>query len=251
MPSMGKVSFRHENKAGQVMEFAAACSVDSEGIFAIVIPDELVPAACSLKFNVTQPRTNSRIEHGNLETAKSQVAAAIAEYMAVEEVVERVIRFGRDLRVSFWQREDGSIAPNGSGQPDGRWTDVGNRLAFHNEQHGGYGVGLVAWIADRVTLRRTNSEKIDYRRVDLGNHSAKEGCEWGYRLNGFCRMGVPKGVELEEMPYTEEAAKFFHDALIAMCLMARQIDDFFKSPDALRIAIEKQTPLLAAPREAE
>lgn len=244
MPSLGSIPFHHKSLAGEEMQFIAACTVDSKGVFAIVIPDDLADVASGLGFAVTRPRTNWRVEHRDLETAKTQVRLALEEFLKCEESVERVIRYSTDLRVSFWQNQDGTIAPSGRGSNGGNWSDVGNKLIGHAGTHNGYGVGIVAWVVDRVTLTRGPVVKVEYRRADLGHHTPKEGLEYAYQLNSFVRMGIPKDLVLTDMPYTEQAAKFFHDILISLCLMARNVDGFFKSPDALRLAIEKQQPLL-------
>lgn len=251
MPAMPKIPFKYENATGEVMEFMAECSVDADGLFAIVIPDDLanLERSGSSHISINKPRKNWRVEHSDLSTAKKHVVELMEEYLSVITTTERVIVYELDLRVSFWQGRDGRIYPNGSEDPDGQWSKVGNHLSFHGQAHGPYGVGLFAEVLDRVTHTRKNSVKSEFITVNTGNHSHREGMEWAYRLNHFIKCTTKKGYHnLESMPYTEEAARFFVESLTAICSLARTMDSFFSDPNKLQLAIASgNQPLLIAP----
>ena len=78
---------------------------------------------------------------------------------------------------------------------------------------------------------------------------------WLEKLNGFCGIGLigrdkKLMASLQEMPYTEKAAQFFYNSLMAMCALADRIETFFGDRPMLTAAIEKQAgviPALAAP----
>lgn len=257
MPSMGKIDFFHKNGAGEVMEFAASCSVDSSGTFAIVLPDELAEVAAGMGFSVTRPRTNHRLEHRDLETAKRQVKQAMAEYMAAEVITERFVAYETDMKVLFWQNPDGTVAANGSvgvsREQGGEWGTIGDLHARNVVSH--YRVGLFARVVDRVEYRRPNATKVVFKLVDAGHFKWHDGMEWAYKLNAFTGLaGLLSDERMEAMPrlpYTEDTAKFFHDTLVGLCVLARNIDGFFKSPERLMLAIENQAPMLAAPQVAD
>ncbi len=252
MPSLGKHHFTHSNLAGESMEFDAAITVTDNGVFSIAIPAELEDTCHGLGFPIVQPQKNLFLRGRDLELLKSQVRKAMEEHLKTERVAERVIVYSTDLKVAFWQNPDGSIAPNGylgdEREKGGDWSAVSSVSATKVASH--YHVGLFAHVVDRVEYRRgAAGTKVAYEKVDTGRFKSNEGMDWAYRLNAF--TGLAQRYEwmenLSRMPYTEEAAKFFHDSLAGLCLLARQIDGFFKSPEALRLAIEKQTPLLQSP----
>jgi hypothetical protein len=248
---MPKIPFRHENATGEVMEFVAECSVDGQGVFAIVIPDELADVVLTRTANIaiTKPRKNWRVEHRDLDTAKRHVQKLMQEHLSVETTRERVIVYDIDLRVSYWECLDGSIHPNGSNAKDGQWSKVGNRLSFSQDTHGPFGIGLFAEVVDRVTHKRANSTKTEFEYADTGNHGPLKGMEWAFRLNHFIKCTTKKNyASLDSMPYTEEAARFFAESLTAICTMARTMDSFFSDPAKLQLAITNGAlPLLAAP----
>ncbi|WP_455233407.1 hypothetical protein [Geopseudomonas aromaticivorans] len=257
MASLSKIQFYHAGPTGETMEFDAECSVDSSGIFAIAIPDELVQVARSLGYAVTRPRKKFRLEHKLLDEAKRQVSAAIVEYLAAVETVERVIIYSADLAVSFWQNPDGSIASNGhEGVPrekGGEWAEVGKRNLNATNCVNHFSVGLFAEVVDRHTFTRGSSIKQEYRKP--GTYGARpwlEGQVWGAKLNSFSSLARKQNAgSYDSMAYSEEAARFFHDTLLGMCLLARSIDGFFGSPEALRLAIERQVPVLGYSPEPE
>lgn len=256
MASLGKHNFTHTNLAGETMQFDTAVSVTDNGVFSIVIPPELEDTCLGLGYPLEQPQKNLFLRGRDLELLKGQVRKAMEVHLQTERICERVIVYSTDIKVAFWQNPDGTIAPNGYLGTDrnagGNWDDASSVWAQSPVPH--YRVGLFARVVDRVEFRRGDAgTKVVYEPVDTGRFKWNEGMEWAYRLNSF--VGLEQSYDrmnsLSRMPYTEEAAKFFHDSLAGLCLLARQIDGFFKSPDALRLAIENQTPLLAGPAKAE
>lgn len=252
MPSIGKHPFVHLNKAGEKMSFEAAMSVDSQGVFSIMVPDVLESACRHLQLDIARPKTNLFVRGRDLEKVKSQVRQAVVAHMETEAVTERVIVFSTDIKASFWQNPDGSMASNGymgvSREQGGDWGTIGDLDARQTVPH--YVVGLGARVVDRVEHRRGDSViKVRYVKADTGRFDWNDGMEWAHRLNSFTGLHIDleRAHGMQRMPYTEEAAKFFHDSLIGLCVLARQIDGFFKSPEALQLAIEKQLPMLGAP----
>ena len=74
------------------------------------------------------------------------------------------------------------------------------------------------------------------------------------KLRSYINQPFPSGdrgakSDMESVPYTEENAKFFADALHMLCRMADQLDKFFK-PDGIEARISSaSSPLLAGPVE--
>ena len=169
--------------------------------------------------------------------------------LAVEVMTERVIVYERQADVSVWQDTDGSIHANGylgndRGEKGGGWNDCGANIHAGNAPKY-FSIGLTARVLDKITYRRPNSERVEFKRPEWG-HSHLSFPTWGAKLNGFV-VGLPdKPERLESMPYTEEAAKFFYDAMIGIASMGIRLHEFFADEARVQRAIKQGgMPLLA------
>ena len=111
-----------------------------------------------------------------------------------------------------------------------------------------YKVGLFAAVVDKVEHYRYDQLiKTTYARCDTGHFNPVEGMDWAHRLNGFTGLRIDYsagGRSYQEIPYTEDAARFFHDAMISLCRLGDRINEFFSDNARLALAISSQTPLL-------
>lgn len=251
MPVIGKHTFSHQNDAGEQMEFDAQVSVDQKGMFSIHIPDELEATARDCGLTIARPAKNLFARGNNLDDLKQAVTDAVKAHLTTEQHRTPVILYSTDIAVAYWKCEDGSAHSNGYNAQNatdspGAWAKVGNEQATSRVSH--YRVGLVAAVADKVEhYRNAQLIKTTYARCDTGHFKPIEGMDWAHRLNGFTGTFIDYSAatrRYQETPYSEEAARFFHDAMISLCRLGDRINEFFGDDDRLALAISSRTPLL-------
>jgi hypothetical protein len=164
--------------------------------------------------------------------------AVAAEVISGKETTERVIAYTTRLDVCFWN-ENGAICADGSGARTGGWWQPKFK---DNQFHSGnlpqiFSVGVGAVVFDRITTSRNSGDKtVRYERVRQEDHHAepKDGAE---RLNELHSSLDPEDCNCRFMPYTEAAADFFREAMVAMCRMAMSLDAFLSDDKKLADAI--------------
>lgn len=258
MPIIGKHAFTYTNAAGEKLEFDTQISVNAKGEFSVVIPDELESTARQCGLQIDRPSKNLFARGPNLEDLKLSVISAMKAHLSTEAVRTPVIIYSTDTKVSFWLGADGEIHPNGghesSSKEDPGWSMIGGLNATTQGAH--YTVGIFAQVVDRIDhYRGDHLVSTTYDRCDVGHFKWKEGMEWAYKLNSFAGLRIDydrAGRLYKQMPYTEQAARFFHDSLLSICRLGQRVHSFFDDTEGLALAIESGTPLLASPvRTAE
>lgn len=254
MASLKSIPFKAKNDAGEEMAFAGACSVDSDGIFAITIPDELAETARALlnrdrvrchSLRVNKPRTNTRVESTSLAAAESFVREAMRSHLAVSVTRERVICYSHRTRYTAWQNSDGVMVPNGyfgdyHQEPHGRWRGPLNAT----ENDDSFSIGFVARVFDRVTSTRDSHTKTAFLPPAMAANESNPHLD---RLQGF--IGITKfkpNAHTPCMPYSDEAADFFYTMMLSMCQLSCRLEDFLGDREALQLAIARRQPLLGA-----
>ncbi|TDX21862.1 hypothetical protein DFO67_13319 [Modicisalibacter xianhensis] len=256
MPKLKSIDFQGRSACGDTLAFTSQVTVSADGIFAATVPEEIASAINSLRAKGTQqdvwtdqPRTNHRAVSKDLEKLKRAIKAGIDEHLSVETVVERVIVYAVNIDVSAWEDSCGGLHANGyvggTRGEEGRWHPMGNHL--HASSHTPYfRVGLYARVYDLKTYRRNNSQRQEFCRPEWDHHHL-EYPTYGSKLNGFATLGASslKPDEMKRMPYTEEAARFFYEMLLAICYLGRNLHDFFSDESNIKLAIESGgAPLL-------
>lgn len=268
MPALKKERFHHKAKNGEERSLECPVYVDVDGVFHVTFEDDLescIEESLIVGTNRTEGRNGQQRVSGNkLDDCKRVVGEALKMWMQCEVTEEVVIRYGQRCKVTYWKMPDGAIYANGydAKQNDPNYDHGGeivpgiNASDKNGDWHGelnattqapGYSVELVAVVARKVTFQRGDVTEIEYHRPDYPNFSCKT---YGERLDDFVGLRVTDGywnsaIELTDMPYTEEAAKFFYDMLIGMCSFADKIEAFFGEPENVTNAIEAgSVPLL-------
>lgn len=253
MPNLCKDTFRFEPKAGEPLEFTSTIDVTAQGIFRAILPPELlevVPVVLRQEpFSVCRieaGKVNTRLAAPTLDLLRKAIGAAGNEWASCEETIETVILYAHDLRVSYNQTEDGAIHPNGY-TPDGtkgKWR--GKLNATERDTH--YRIGFAATVREKITYRRAGSTAVKYQRPPRqdGDHRYPE--SYHDKLLAFAGLRIePSG--MQEMPYTEEAAKFFYEIMVGLCAMADRIETFFADQNQVHQAIRQGRSILALPGE--
>lgn len=262
MAKLKPIDFRFNAKAGAPLTFRSEVSVaDSSGHFSLTIPDELEVCARevlrkrgSCPVFIDRPRSNLRVTGPSLQECRSFIEQVSESYIRCEVTEELVIAYGAQSKVAYVKDEYGNLYENGRACHElydsrrASWQGTLNGTNFDKY----YQVGLVARVFKKVTYSRSTGKTVEYHTAD---GRAFDGMPWLEKLNGFCGIGLigrdkKLMASLQEMPYTEEAAQFFYNSLMAMCALADRIETFFSDKPMLTAAIEKQAgviPALAAP----
>lgn len=267
MAKLPSIPFHHKNETGETLEFTSSVTLDQDGTFNVSIPDELYETARALCEKIehrasawmTKPPTakQHRVSGSRLDDVKRFIKAAMADHLKCEVTTERVIVYGHSLKVSYSKAVDGSVHANGyiaraatgARGDEGYGKHCGELNATAHAPL--YSVGLGAKVFDRVTYIRASGKKVEYKRPEFpGSHFNHDSP--GKLLNAFAGLGIDPGRSgTEEMPYSDEAALFFYDAMIAMCKLAEQVKAFLGDRKTLMLAIEKRANLLPAPQARE
>lgn len=246
MAKLSDVTFGKTGKSGDKVHFVSSVTVDSTGTFKLSFPDYLEDAMQSLKINWAFNAGKNRVFSETLEKGLNDIGAAIEEYLSYETKEEIVILYGYTNTCHYVKSASGSIYPNGyhcrSDYEEGKakWNvkAVNNRQKEDCWSHSDdYTVGIKALIRKKVTYIRGNSSSCEYNAPE-----ENELGKCGNLLNSFCKVTFGKDVsDAKELPYNEETAKKFYDAMIALCTVAAKISEIFK--DAQNI-LESKTLLL-------
>ncbi|KKK87775.1 hypothetical protein LCGC14_2749870 [marine sediment metagenome] len=279
MADLPQVKFHHKTENGEEREVVSKVTVTQDGTFHMTVPDDLVDSIkphlpkdyytdCVRRKVKKDPllpgglrRSGTKITHRvsgpSLDDCKRAIKAGLRDWLKCEVTEEIVIRYGRRTKTTYWKMTDGTIYANGTdceNDPnyltDGPQHDPRNG-GWHGKldattHNAGYMVSLFASIHKKTTYTRCSVVEHKYSRPDFSNFSHET---WGERLNCFVGLAedggwMQDGIECEEMPYTEESAKFFYEMLIGMCAFSDKIEAFFEDPANVIKAIEAGTQLL-------
>jgi hypothetical protein len=257
MAKLPSIEFKHENQTGEVMRYKADVSITNDGTFSVTIPDELLATALVMvrkpgrAVEVTKPPTAHlwRVSGKQLDTIKDFIRDTMKDYLTCEVTTERIIAYGYKLELAFSYADNGTFHENGyAAQRESGIKSGNNGEGYHweGELHANsaaplFAVGLGARVFDKVTYTRPSGSTVKYERVP-----SKYSRTPLDRLNGFVGLSI-KPEYAEQMPYSDEAAVFFYDAMIAMCRLAHQVKSFIGDKDRLALAIASRASMLPAP----
>jgi hypothetical protein len=271
MPNVKTRTFRKTSKSGEVMEFRAAITIDKDGVFTVNIPEQLAPTALkvldqpiwkSAGVSVSKAREHWRVQGRMLGSVESFVEAAMDDHLSVEVKHELVIRYRYQNHTTFARAADGSMHPNGhfaeqDGERDGQrsWAWAGNEDLSASNRPLLFRVGVVARVYLKTTYTRPSGSRVVHSNDLPGSHWDRNPMR---RLNGFCvhepdthSQGFHDPTcdsEVREIPYSDAAALFFADMMLAMARLGEQLDAFVGNQDALKLAIDRGYSLLPGPK---
>lgn len=265
MPTVKTREFKKTSLSGEVYQFKAPITVDAKGEFTVVIPEEISDLAKVLAGSSTWckhvevdfARVHWRVSGRVLGEVERFVEDVIAEHLAVEVTKELVIRYRYENNAAGAKAQDGSLHPNGrwaakpgESSEDRSWAWAGNRDIHATNRPQLFGVGVVARVYMKVTYKRPSGSKVEYTDDLPGSHWDQNPMR---RLNDFLVQrpdyqssftGYMKSSKLSEMPYSDAAAAFFCDLMLAMLRLGEQLDAFVGDPKALQLAIERGDKLI-------
>ena len=261
MPAIGSewIKVRSEDHAGgEPFSFKTEISVDRDGKFTLTIPEELFPtvlanAKAMSEVSVGKMRVNYYVMTSTKAKGIEFLRRVAQDYIACEVVRELVILYTTSAHVTYYKLPDGVIVPNGafdreynSRKPGtgGGWHGLASTDWGHSWYEGNtYSVGLMACVYVRITAKRKSGDQIGWERFS-GDHHAPT--TYADKLNSFVGGGFADRDRdrCQSMPYTEEAAEFFYNAMLAVCKLSDRIESFFGDVNNIHRAIEARTGFL-------
>jgi len=256
MAKLPSHTFRSKSKTGEQMTFQSSVTLDQDGTFNASIPDDLYETAGKMRGSdvaFTKPANAAlhRVSGKRLDDVKNFIYAAMAEHLKVETTIEMVIVYGHTVDVAYSRSPDGGFHPNGymadAATAKGGYEWGGKLSATTSSPL--YQVGLGAKVFEKHTHTRESGSKVEWKRPELPNFGHESPME---KLNAFVGLSLTpsEGGGWQEMPYSDDAATFFYDAMIAMCKLADTVSTFLGDKETLRLAIQNRVGLLAPPQAA-
>lgn len=165
-----------------------------------------------------------------------------AVYHCFQPVItkEKVIRYSITNTFPYTIVDGVTVAPNGYyGERDADYEHFGSPTRLG-------GLSIVAKAEIKTTAVR--GEKVD---ISYDNYYGEDGSHLGTknpaeRLNSWGRCGLCDSPK--EIPYSDEAAVFFFDAMMGMARLAHMIRTSTDSPEKIRTLITGKQGLLGLPK---
>lgn len=247
--------------------YKAVVKVTSQGEFAIEIPDELIPACEELakseaRVEVIKGKNTTAVHSHDKTLAVALIEKAIRIYATADVSTEIVIVYAHDSEGGYVVGPNGEIAPDGydvdANFPKTKKTNASLRAGWRwsGEKHNHFGTesvfkfGIGAEVYKKTTMKRKTGTSVKYELYwgEGASHFDRE--TYCQRLNSFeISFGLSNHGNLEyshhkEIPYTEEGAKFFFEAMIALCSISERVQAFFADSKSLQKAIENRATLV-------
>lgn len=237
MPKFKTLKIQHRNGAGVEDTLCVDVQLSSAGLFYANLP-ECLRVAFDGSLVVRSPRTPSglfKAESATLQALEDAIRSAYIAFMAPEVTEEPVIRYNIESHVSFAVDQDGKIVPN-AGYPGATWVERGPAsrgpgaalIPSYGDHHAtsparnGYSLAIGARAMLRRTHRFGDKTRVEYENYYKGgSHLSRDNP--AQLLNSWAAMGL--GDAPKEIPYTDEAALFFHRLLLGMAELSRRVQE--------------------------
>ena len=253
MAKLKLTPFEFKAKAGTSFKFVSEASVsDSTGTFSLIIPEELEDVARKLLtshgevygVHLDRPREKLRVNGSTLEGCKNFINHVGQDFVSCEVSESLVIVYARHNKVTYLKDRDGKIHPNACDVPDqyksgeAQWHGTLNGSSNFSDT---YQIGFFAKVVKKTVYSRPSGVSFKYSKQSFTGDNP-----WAEKLNSFIGLSfdVHRMDKMEQMAYSEEAAKFFYSIMHGMCQLADKIDTFFDDKISLQGAIENQSVLL-------
>lgn len=270
---------RAEDNSGESHFFKTTARVDSSGVFYVDFPEDMT-ACVEQVYSRENKKTvsifyNTRnrkkcISGPKLDDCVNFLSRSLAAYRTVTIVDEAVIRYRVDTDYAAWLNRDGSMEPNGreATKDGGAWvtSDGSKSSRSFFDKVDNFEIGAYATVARKRTITRGETKEVVIQRIRNGDDAEDSTVTLGslgphgvslYSFSGLNRSfdndpGVSSHQtasieETDEMPYTEEAAAFFVDFLLAVAQLAHRARTFFEKPESILAAIESRASVFALP----
>ena len=231
MPKLPDQLFRVVAKDGEKLVFdKVSASVTSGGLFSIRVPSVLETAV--LHLGLARDTGLHKDAHGwlvrshTLDGARKAILDAMSNHLECEVVTDRLILYNIDLTASYAVTPDGGLLPTAGDSEGAQWHSFHTGEMFtSNNQPDMFHCGLVAGVFDRTRYIRPTHTNIKWSPVTVGSHF--DHSQPANRLNSFIVSMNPSEQSYRSMPYSDEAATWFVNAMLAICHLTHGLDRFF------------------------
>ena len=242
MAKLRDIEWSRENEAGDNIEFTSTVTVNGDGIFYMSIPEYLVPIMKSLQEKaveswigydervVRHSRGKFRVIGRSHKECVDLIGAGLDEFLVCEITRVPVIaytfistcHYGKDSQGNIWAN---GYDDQGVGMDGFRWADQHGKKGGYYAINTPYVVGFRAEVVTKVLAERKCSSKITYEpsnKEELG--------EWGKKLRRFNHTKLDFE-NSQELPYTEETAKFFYQSMLSLCVLTDKLAAVLSVPE--------------------
>ena len=268
MPKLTNHQFSTTTADGLSYHFESEIHVSTEGEFSCTVPEYLMDSLVAVGKDQSDKTSGQfyakqlKVKHRAFAPSKADLIRYVDEahrqHYQADVSCELFICYDWFAEVSYWLNPDGTMSANGS-MPDAAERKSGGKggnWVMHEKRGGGaihatntvnhFSVGLFATLATRTTYTRPSGTTETWERITQFGRRSDVG-EWGSKLAGLCGLSSPKSPEhLRKMAYTEDAAKFFYESMMAMCEMGHRFKAFFGDEANVVAAIEGDGQFLLA-----
>ena len=242
MPKIGKKTIR-ANVAGRSFVENIEVHVNADGRFYTKVPENLLTF---FQEEDIFPRKNGgyNLFANTMEKLLATLEKALYAVNNPEIKVEHIIKYNIQTKAPFIENENGDIFPNGCYLKEGEkgkasWNN--DKYRYH-EMPGlthkeGYFLSIAAQALTKTTKKYGDGiERVEYELYyKNGDHFGNENP--AEKLNSWTDMSVDKNAK--EIPYSDEAALFFHNLIYNMTKMVKKIQDYTADQEKLLQIIEQ------------
>ncbi len=250
MPYLKKEELYHHNEVGQ-FGIHIKVYVNNCGEFYCPVPERLETVLEPFYNNhglLVQTRKNSdkcNVYAESLESLKEGLYRVMADVFNPSVTEEHVIIYNIDSHVSFAVDDNNEVKPN-CYYPNTKWPSEDRELygGHHaaNPSIGGYSLCVGARAKTKITHAYGETKKVKY--IDYykdGGHLGTENP--AQKLNSWTSISLnPK--KSKEIPYTDEAALFFHELLMGMAKISKLIQENTHTEEKMLALISSGNSLL-------
>ena len=239
MKTFKKATFSHENRAGSSDEFTTIIYITSSGKFFAHVPDKFRIAVGDgqIDFDIRKREGFFVLSASTFRELEREIEKAHSDFLKPTVTRENVIRYNIESHVSFWVNKDGTIAPNGHAGDDGGGWASDESFGGHGAcdiPEGGYSLTIGAQAVTKKTTSYGKESSVEYDRYYKGG-SHLEGDNPAELLNSWCSFSLPD--DAREMPYSDEAALFFHGLMQSMAELNCRLQKFTNTPKKIEDTI--------------
>jgi len=221
-----KVEHVHAHNKATRSSLKLSIYVSADGEFYCHVSDEYFIAAKGVFSYVRKDPDKGKMKliAESLDQLTSRAAEMLRNHITPEVTEEHVIRYNIESHVSFATDHDGNICPN-AGYDGAEWIHDDREKLYGNHDacrtsKGGYSLTIGAIAVTKTTYKYGDEEKVEYDKYYKGDsiHGHDNPAQ---KLNSWCSFRLPE--DAKEIPYTDEAALFFHDMMMGMARLSQMI----------------------------
>jgi len=226
----------------------------SEGTFLLQLPGHLHELADRKGVLVTVPVRNGSavgLRGSDLKVLRERAAELFAEHDRLQKTHSPVILFEYKNFSPFFVTHEGEICPNGV-RRRGRWSEASRCPLWGQQNCHGMLCHINLSVKEEwkgpdgevvhVTYRKVSA--IDVESGDTPFSPDDENALFlASVLSSYLRTKTESVIEI---PYTEDAARFFVEFFRKLWTLNHQLNQMFSSEDALKLALSSQSAALEA-----